>query len=233
MSTSEALEVQAVSAGFKRLLDDRWSCRAYQPGQVPDDVIAEMLRIAQRTASWCNTQPWQVYLTKGEATGRFARSLTEHAKTHEQVSDLDMPAGYHGVYKDRRRGAGYALYASLGITREDWDAREAQRLRNFRFFGAPHVAVITTDRDQGVYGAVDCGGYVANFINAATSLGLATIPQAAIAMHADHVREFFDIPEDRLIVCAVSFGYADTEHPVNQFRTSRAEVEDAVVVVDH
>ncbi|WP_459115360.1 nitroreductase family protein, partial [Streptomyces siamensis] len=60
-----------------------------------------------------------------------------------------------------------------------------------------------------------------------------TIPQAAIAMHSDHVREFFRIPQDRLIVCAVSFGYADTEHPVNRFRTTRADVEDTVIVVDH
>ncbi|MHB9848809.1 nitroreductase [Streptomyces krungchingensis] len=248
MSTSEALEVQvrsvadrprggsaeaAAPVGFKRLLGDRWSCRAFLPDEVSDDVIAEMFGIAQRTASWCNTQPWQVYLTKGEATGRFAASLTDHAKTHQPTPDLETPAEYRGVYKERRRGAGYALYASLGIAREDWDAREAQGLRNFEFFGAPHVAVITTDQDQGVYGAVDCGGYVANLINAATSLGVATIPQAAIAMHSDHVREFFRIPQDRLIVCAVSFGYADTEHPVNRFRTTRADVEDTVIVVDH
>lgn len=191
-----------------------------------------MFEVAQRTASWCNTQPWQVYVTKGEGTRRFAAGLVEHAKTHEPVSDFDMPTDYRGVYRERRRGAGYALYASLGIARDDREAREAQRLKNFEFFGAPHVAVITTDRDQGIYGAIDCGGYVANLINAASSLGVATIPQAAIAMHSDHVRHHFRIPQDRLIVCAVSFGYADTAHPVNRFRTTRAAVEDAVVVID-
>jgi nitroreductase len=199
---------------------------------VPDDVIAEMFAIAQHTASWCNTQPWQVHLLNGDATRRFAVSLTEHAKTHEPVADLGMPAQYRGVYQQRRREAGYALYASLDIRKEDWEARVAQRLKNFEFFGAPHVAVITTDRDQGVYGAIDCGGYVANLLHAAHSLGLASIPQAAIAMHSDHVREFLDLPEDRLVVCAVSFGYADTAHPVNQFRTSRADVDDAVTVLD-
>ncbi|MEV0703983.1 nitroreductase [Saccharopolyspora sp. NPDC050389] len=217
---------------FKDLLGERWSCRAYLPDDVSDDVIAEMFEIAQRTASWCNTQPWQVHVTKGEATRRFAASLTDHAKTHEPVSDFEAPAGYHGVYRERRRGAGYALYASLGIERGDRDAREVQRLKNFEFFGAPHVAVITTDRDQGVYGAIDCGGYVANLINAASSLGVSTVPQAAIAMHSDHVREYFRIPEDRRIVCAVSFGYADAAHPVNRFRTDRADVGDAVIVVD-
>ncbi|MFA3879463.1 nitroreductase [Streptomyces sp. MMCC 100] len=244
MSTSEAVQGEfpnvghragrppeaAVPGGFGRLLGERWSCRAYLPDQVPEDVMAEMFAIAQRTASWCNTQPWRVWLTKGEATRRFAAGLSAHARTHDQVSDFEMPAEYHGVYKERRRGAGYALYASLGIAREDWEAREEQRLKNFDFFGAPHVAVVTTDRDQGVYGAVDCGGYVANLINAASSLGVATIPQAAIAMHSDHVREYLRIPSDRLVVCAVSFGYADTSHPVNRFRTTRADVSDTVVV---
>ncbi|MGW4827659.1 nitroreductase [Amycolatopsis japonica] len=216
---------------FRKLVSERWSCRAYLPDQVPDDVMRDMFEIAQQTASWCNTQPWQVHVLKGDATRRFAKSLTEHAKTHEQASDLGMPDGYHGVYKDRRRAAGYALYASLDIRKEDWDARVAQRLKNFDFFGAPHVAIVTTDRDQGTYGAIDCGGYVANLLLAARSLGVATIPQAAIAMHADHVREYLDLPEDRLVVCAVSFGYADTEHPVNGFRTERASVDDTVFVV--
>ncbi|MFF0699986.1 nitroreductase [Streptomyces tendae] len=220
------------SEEFEKLLQRRWSCRAFLPDQVPDDVITEMFALAGRTASWCNTQPWHVYLTKGGATRRLAETLTEHARTRPQVSDFEAPARYRGVYRDRRREAGHALYASLGIDRADLSAREAQLMRNFVFFGAPHVAVVTTDRDQGVYGAVDCGGYVANLLNAATSLGVATIPQAAIAMHSDHVRDYFGIPEDRLIVCAVSFGYPDTAHPVNGFRTSRAVLDDTIIVVD-
>jgi nitroreductase len=105
-------------------------------------------------------------------------------------------------------------------------------LRNYAFFGAPHVAVITTDRLQGTYGAIDCGGYVANLLTAARERGVATIPQAAIAVYSGHVRDFFDLPEDRLVVCAVSLGYADESHPVNGFRTERADVADALTVID-
>lgn len=213
-------------------MEQRWSCRAFRPDPVPADVVSEMLAMAQRTASWCNTQPWHVYLVSGPATQRFAASLTDHVRSHDESPDLDVPVGYRGVYRQRRREAGYALYASLGIAREDSAARQAQLLKNFEFFGAPHVAVVTSDRDQGVYGAVDCGGYVANLLHAAHSLGMATVPQAAIALYSDHVHEFLGIPEDRLVVCAVSFGYADTAHPVNQFRTSRADLCDAVTVID-
>jgi nitroreductase len=214
---------------LERLLRERHSCRAFLPDPVPDDTIRRLFTLAQRTASWCNSQAWLVHLTSGERTARFAEALSEHARTHPQRPDLEGPAAYEGDYRDRRRAAGFALYNAVGVARDDLAGRERQMAENFRFFGAPHVAVISTPRSLGVYGAVDCGGYVATLLTAAQSLGLSTIAQAAIAMHADFVREFLQIPEDRAVVCAVSFGYADRTHPANGFRTERADVSAAVV----
>lgn len=214
------------------LLESRYSCRAFRADPVPDDVIEELFGLAQRTASWCNTQPWQVHLTSGEATARFAAGLTEHVTTSAQTSDLPMPESYSGVHDERRRETGYALYRSLGIARDDHAARGEQMLKNFSFFGAPHVAVITSDRAQGTYGAIDCGGYVATLLLAAQSLGLGACPQAAIAMYSGFVREWLDLPEDRIVVCAVSFGHPDDQHPVNGFRTSRADLSGVLHRID-
>ena len=63
---------------------------------------------------------------------------------------------------------------------------------------------------------------------AATALGVATIPQAAIAAYAPQVKDHLGIAEDRLILCAISFGYADESAPANQFRTERAPLEDVL-----
>src|SRR5690606_21419224 len=104
----------------------------------------------------------------------------------------------------------------------------AQALENFRFFGAPHVAIVTTDAALGVYGALDCGAYVGNFMLAAWSLGVAAIAQAALASHPAPLREHLGIPQDRLIVCGISFGYADPTHPANAFRTTRADPRECV-----
>lgn len=216
---------------LSEILEDRWTCRAYRPEPVPRDTLDAVLALAQRTPSWCNTQPWHVHLVEGEATARFAASLTAHVQASAPSPDLPLPDDYVGVYKERRRESGYALYTSLGIARTDYAARGAQMLKNFSFFGAPQVAVITTDRSQGVYGAIDCGGYVTNLLNAAHAHGVATTPQAAIAMYSAHVREFLGLADDRLVVCAVALGFADEDHPVNGFRTSRASVDDTVTFV--
>jgi nitroreductase len=101
-------------------------------------------------------------------------------------------------------------------------------LRNFEFFDAPHVALITTEADLGAYGAVDCGLWVQTFLLGAQALGLAAAPQAALASYGPFFRSHFDLPENRQVVCGISFGYADTSASVNAFRTSRVGVPDAV-----
>lgn len=216
---------------FEQLLATRYSCRAFRDEPVPDEVVDRLFTLAQRTPSWCNTQPWQVHLLSGEALTRFGKELGEHAMTSPQDADLGLPA-YEGVHAERRRESGYGLYSALGIEREDRTGRALQMLKNFSFFGAPHSAVITTDRALGAYGAVDCGGYVTTLMLGAQALGLGVIAQGAIAMYSDFVHSWLDLPEDRMVVCAVSFGHADGSDPVNSFRTSRAALDTVVHRLD-
>lgn len=213
------------------VLERRWSCRGFLSEEVPETTLREIFALAQRTASWCNTQPWQVHLLSGEARQRLSKELMESVLAGQGGNDLEMPEKYVDVYDERRREAGYGLYAAVGIAREDKAARAEQMLKNFTFFDAPHVAVITTDVHQGLYGAADCGGFVANVMNAATDAGVATIAQASIAMQSPTVRRVLDLPEERRIFCGISMGYADPDHPANGFRTSRAAVDEVVTFV--
>lgn len=214
-----------------RLLNDRHSCRAFLADPVPIDVQRQILAHAQRTASWCNAQPWKVHVTQGAATDRFRALMLAAAEPAEPGPDFEWPKAYEGAYKQRRFDCAMQLYESAGIARGDRAASALQARENYRLFGAPQVALITSDAALGVYGAVDCGAFVANFLLAATSLGVATIAQAALAARPQRVRDFFGLGEDRLVVCGISFGYADGLHPVNRFRTTRASLDEVVSFV--
>jgi nitroreductase len=210
---------------LSRILDDRWTCRQFKTDQIPRDTIEALLRLAQRTPSWCNTQPWQVVLTEGAGTDRFRKELLEHVATATPEPDFAFPAQYTGAYRDRRRECGLRLYDSVGIVKGDHAGTTRQALRNFELFDAPHVAIITTEADLGVYGAVDCGLYIGTFLLAAQSLGLGAAPQAALASYSLFLRTYFDLPEHRRVVAAISFGYPNPDHPVNTFRTSREDLD--------
>jgi nitroreductase len=220
-------------AVLAKLLSTRFSCRGFQPTPVPHSVIQRILGVAQLTASWCNSQAWRVVVTEGQGTERFRKALYAHASAQGASAaqyDFSGPH-YTGVYLERRREVGWQLYESVGVARGDRVGAGRQALENFRLFGAPHVAIISTDRDLGTYGAIDCGAYVASFVLIAQSLGVASIPQAALAHHAPFVRDYFNLPDDRRVVCGISFGYQDPDHAANQFRTRRADLAETVTWV--
>ena len=78
--------------------------------------------------------------------------------------------------------------------------------------------------------SVDCGAYVANFMLAATTMGVATIAQAALASRPQRVRDFFALGPDRRVVCGISLGFEDSAHPANGFRTRRADLPATALV---
>ena len=226
MATTPAFDTLA------QLLHTRYSCRAFLPEPLPRATIAHILATAQRTASWCNAQPWQVHIASGATLQRLRQALQAHVATAAPAPDLPWPREYRGVYQERRRECGWGLYEALGIAKGDRAASARQAAENFTMFGAPHVAIISSDEALGTYGAVDCGAYVAQFMLAAHSLGVGCIAQAALAAYPSVLREVLGIGTDRSIVCGISFGPPNLAHPANQFRTTRADPADSVVWMD-
>lgn len=215
-----------------KLLTDRHSCRGFLPDAVPRDTIERILAMAQKTASWCNAQPWQVHVLSAAATERARGELMQQVQAGREQPDIAFPEAYVGAYAERRRECARRLYGAVGVTWGDRTASAKQALENFRFFGAPHLALITSNAALGTYGAVDCGAYVSNFMLAAQSLGVATIPQAALAAWSPFWRQWLALADDRRVVCGISFGIEDPQHPANGFRTDRAPLAEVVSWVD-
>lgn len=224
------------AVGLARLLAERFSCRAFRDDPVPRTVIDRMLGIAQMSASWYNSQPWQVIVTEGAATERLRDVL--YARANADFREFGMPkmdgdfafpgSAHQGVYKERAREVGWQLYESVGIAQGDRVASAQQALENFRLFGAPHALIVTTERYMGAYGAIDCGLYTGTLMLAAQALGIGIIPQAALAGYSSLIRSHFGIPDNRMVVVGASFGYPDLDHPVNRFRSKRAPVSNAI-----
>ncbi len=210
-------------------LSNRYSCRRFKQDAVPIDLIHKILTAAQKTPSWCNTQPWDVHVVSGEALQTLSERLEERAASGAAPNpDFSFPERYEGDYRDRRKVCGLQLYKSVGIEKGDAERTRDQALENFRFFAAPHVMFLTVPSELGVYGAVDCGLYVSSFMLVANELGVATIAQAALASYPDVVREALNIGKERHLVCGISFGFEDTTHPINGYRTERESIASVV-----
>lgn len=218
MTVSQTPSLDALQALFTQ----RHSCRAFLPDQLPRELIENILTCAQKVPSWCNAQPWKLTITSGAETDRLRQALMQAVQTESHNPDLAFPTSYENEYQTRRRKCGWALYQAVGVPKGDRAASARQMMENFSLFGAPHCAILSSPAELGGYGAMDCGGFVAGFTLAAQAAGVASIAQAAVASYAPLLHEMLDIPENRKILCAISFGYSDPDHPANGFRTNRA-----------
>jgi acyl dehydratase/nitroreductase len=221
----------AFFSAFDHLVRSRQSCRAFVERPVPAAILESIFSTAQAVPSGCNAQPWHATLLNGDAARNFAEALGAYAIDGKHNPDFAFPREYRGVYRDRRREAALELFGRMGVAKGDRHASEVQRLRNFTFFGAPHIAVITTEEALGSYGVLDCGIYISTLLLGAEAMGIAAIPQGAPAEYSDFIRDYLGIGSDRGVICSVSFGYADPDHPANGTRTTRADVADAVTWV--
>ncbi len=216
-------------AELDQLLRDRHSCRGFLPGQVPRPIIRQILTAAQRTASWSNTQPWSVHIASGAVLEALRADLVERAQQDAKPApELDWPQAIRGRHLDRKRACGWGLYRAVGIEKGDRAASSRFSQENFRLFGAPHLAVVTSDAVLGTHGVMDCGGWVMTFLLAAEAAGVATLAQAALASWPDVLRRHLPIDPDHRIICGISFGYEDKTRPANVYRTTRAALDEVV-----
>lgn len=230
MPTDQTASQDLAPLSLAEMIQRRHSRRAFRPDPVPHATIEQILDLARCSPSWCNTQPWHAYVTEGDATERFRAALSTDAAEHgmEPSPDIPMPGAYEGAHLERRRESGWQLYEAVGVAKGDREASAKQSAKNFELFGAPHVAVITVDAALGAYGVLDVGIFVGHLLLAAESLGVATIPQAAIATRSPLVRRFFDIPSDESVLIGISFGWSDDGHAANGYRTSRVDTSSVV-----
>jgi len=217
---------------FSQAMLARFSCRRFLDAPVSAAQAKALVETAQRAPSWGNTQPWRVWVAGGQAALTIRQGLVAAVRSGQNESpDIPMPPSFEGALMERYRDMGKALFAVLGIGREDKDKRNAHYANNFNAFAAPVLVYVTVPADQTPYVIYDAGAFVNAFCLAATDQGLATCILAALARYPDVVRQSLPIPPEEKIVIGVALGQADPAAEVNRFRSDRAATEKVLALV--
>ena len=210
---------------LERLWGERRSMRAFAPEPIERATLTEMFAAAQRAPSWCNVQPWRVFVTEPPRTRELADALVAAAKSGLPHAEVPFPLDYPTPYKERRIGCGSALYRAMGIAREDKAGRYDAWLRNYGFFDAPHVAIVACDKRLGPYAYVDVGVWLGYVLTAAQAMGIDTCPMASVAAYPEALRAALPIGETEVVLFGLALGHADPAAPANATRTTREPVE--------
>jgi nitroreductase len=204
----------------------RRAVRAFLPTPVSRETVESLLAAASRAPSGSNIQPWKVRVVAGEVRDRLCRAVlaaldAAGAQAHRREWNY-YPVNWREPYLGRRRKIGWDLYGLLGIAKGDFEATEAQRRRNYEFFGAPVGLVFTLDEDLEIGSWLDLGIFIGTLVIAARGMGLDTCPQAAFADFHAVLRRELGIPQGEIVICGMALGHADPDAPENRLVTERA-----------
>jgi nitroreductase len=201
----------------------RYSVRAFRPDPVSGEVVRDILDRAKAAPSGGNLQPWRVYAVAGEPLAAFKASMVT-APMEEPEYDV-YPPNLWDPFRTRRYQCGEDLYASIGIGRDDRPGRLTQLAKNADFFGAPVALFFCLDRKLGPPQWADLGMYMQTLMLLAVERGLATCAQEFWARYPRAVGRFLVLPDDCQLFSGMALGFAQTDAPINLWRTRRDPLE--------
>ena len=211
----------------------RKTIRAFRADKVPLQTITDILELAARAPSGGNLQPWRVYALIDGARDELVRRVAEKRKENPMGEPPEYkiyPPRLDEPYRTRRFAVGEAMYATMGIPREDKSARLQFFSRNWEFFGAPVGLIFTMDREMQQGQWADLGMFMQNIMLIAREKGLHTCPQEAWAVWHGVIREYLAIPQNEMIFCGMAIGYADETAPVNALQSQRAPLAEFATI---
>ena len=208
-------------------LNSRQSIRDFLPTPVPLETIRRVLATASRAPSGGNVQPWHIDVLVGAPLESLKTRMRERSPADPpELPEYDIyPKELVAPYRDYRFAIGEAMYARLGIPREDKAARLRWFARNYQFFGAPMALFCSVDRRMGPPQWSDLGMFLQSVMLLLRSEGLDSCPQECWAVYPQTVRAFVPIPPERMLFTGMVIGHANREHPINGLVTERAGVD--------
>jgi nitroreductase len=206
--------------------------RAYQNKPVSKELLIEILECVKQSPSGGNVQPWSVHIVMADALSELKKMVQAKLAENPMGDGMEYsiyPEGLKEPYRSRRYDCGEALYQSIGIERDNKFGRLFQVAKNFEFFGAPVGLFFTIDRAMGPPQWAHLGMFMQTFMLLAEEKGLATCPQEAWTMMHKTIAEFLHLPDEQMVYAGMALGYEDTNHPINQFRTSRINLDEFAI----
>jgi nitroreductase len=215
-------------------LASRITCRAFLDDEVQEATVRAILTGASQAPSGGNLQPWRVWALAGGDLARIeaqVKAKIDAGQILDGAPDYSVyPPDLKEPYATRRFRNGEAVYAALGIGRDDYAARAIQVRRNFEFFGAPVGLFFAIDRSMQQGQWADLGMFMQSVMLLAREYGLHTAALESWSLWHRTVRDFLGMPDELMLFCGMALGRLDPSRPVNQARVGRAPLDEIAVL---
>ena len=205
---------------FRELMKERHSCRKFQSKKIPEEVLKDIISISLMSPSWCNSQPWTIYVATGNTLEEIRKEWI--SKNKEKVKGYaDINPGHRTDFSERSQ-ATMAKFFKIGDNLTNKNELEES---NADFFNAQAMVYLTLNKGHQPYSVLDLGGIEMAIMLAAKDHGVDSIPAYTTIMYPDVLRKYMKISDKEDIVIGVALGYEE-KSPLNDLRSEKLTIEE-------
>jgi len=205
----------------------RQSIRSFKDTEVSLETVKEILNISKFAPSGGNTQPWKVYVLNQNIMKKLESAILHNLDNgiSEKPNFSIYPQPMSDHLKNRVKECGKLMYGALEIKKDDIEGRLNQLKQNFSFFGAPVGMLITVEKEVDLNGWGHVGHFIQNLCLSSIEYGLGTCLQESWSMYPETVQKITNYNKSEILWCGVALGYPNNDHPINNYRTPREDIE--------
>jgi nitroreductase len=201
----------------------RHSFRAFLPKPVEKEKLNAILEAAQRSPSWANSQPWEIFVVSGAALEQIRQGFAQKREEKAPPApETVFPREWTEDAKRRQRQLGPDMERDCGDAVKDFGKQ------NQNFFGAPAIVYVCVDKTLSPWSLYDAGAWSQSFLLAATEAGIGGIQAAQTVLYPDVIHRAANIPGNLNVGIGIAIGYVDRDNRINNFNSSRDPLETAV-----
>ena len=209
-------------------IKQRNSIRVFKTDPVPRQLLEKVLRAGVEAPSSANMQPWEFVVVGGDDKDQLSRALLEVFSNKNKDYDFQgKQIQFPEKLLKRRRQFFEELFGKL--QNKGIDPKPYLQESTLRFWGAPVLILVFMDGRMAKRFFFDAGACVQNIVLAAQAEGLGTHLIGLILKFQNTIKKFLDVPLDKRLAVGICLGYPDWEHPLNQYKPQRDDLDESVV----
>ena len=208
---------------FKELMKERHSARNFLPKEIPEETLKEIIKVSLDSPSWCNSQPWNIYVVSGKPLEEIKKEwISKNAQKIKGYADL-KPV-HRTEFSERCQKS---MEEELNLIKESTNDPELTSFwrKNIECFNAPVIVYLTLNKGHSKWSCYDLGGYGMALMLAAKDYGVDSIVAYELAKYPDVLRKYAKIPENEDICVGIALGY-ENDDAINKLRAKKNSIDE-------
>ena len=208
---------------FEELMKERHSARDFLPKEIPEETLKKIIEVSLDCPSWCNSQPWNVYIVSGKPLEEIRKEWI--SKNEQKIKGYaDLQPVHRTEFSERCQKNMEEEFKLIKESTNDPGLTAFWR-KNVECFNAPVIVYLTLHKGHSKWSVYDLGAYGMGLMLAAKNYGVDSVVAYELAKYPDVLRKYAKIPENEDICVGIALGY-EKDEAVNKFRAKKNGIDE-------